>query len=871
MRSFNQIGRLPAPTDNVAIAVRRLEAGTAFDFDGKTLVLSHTVLEGHRFAVVPIEKGEYLYSWKMPFGMASERIETGDYVCNVGVLEALRGRDIDFELPERANFIDEIPSFTFNADRFEPAEQIHSAANQYYFEGFDKGRRGVGTRNYIAILAASSWASGLVRRLAAECSDFTESLPNIDGVVPIAHTEGDDEKQFNKELVLRTLAGFCVHPNIGAVLMVDAPGSSITCDGLLEYLRSNDYPIDDVLHAGFSMQGDVESVLAEGKNIVVSWLSKVNRAERSRQSVRHLNIALQCGGSDAFSGVSGNPLAAWVAREVIKEGGRANLAETDELIGAESYVLQRVRNLETAERFLAVKDRFVEVAERHGSSAAGNPSGGNKYRGLYNIYLKSLGAAMKRNPDVRLDYVIEYGETMTEPGYYFMDSPGNDLESIAGQVASGGNVIFFVTGNGSITNFPFVPTIKIVTTTPRYELLAEDMDVNAGAYLDGTSMDELGADTLGLTLRVASGEKSAGERAGHAQVQLWRNWRLASGESRPTDPGSHLLAGNPLLAASSGAPGPDVPDLSLVPPQVALVLPTSLCSAQIARMAAERLDASGKASVLGVSRFVSLVHTEGCGVSSGPAEDLFIRTMTGYLSHPAIKYAFLLEHGCEKTHNDYFSRYMARHGMDTERFGWASIQRDGGIENVLALIDAWFGEKVGEKNAQHPRIMNIGLLIDAAPANGAVDTLASAVRAVVDAGGSVVAANTNAAASLHEHLALKNAKPTLNYGQAPGRAGYHVMAVPTSHVQETLAGLGATGVDAILVVSERAAIDGHPFIPVVHAALSARSDIDISIEDGTHVLLQRIRAAAAGEYVPLCDRYGLVDFQMSRGWQGISL
>jgi altronate dehydratase len=115
----------------------------------------------------------------------------------------------------------------------------------------------------------------------------------------------------------------------------------------------------------------------------------------------------------------------------------------------------------------------------HGHSAEGNPSGGNKFRGLYNIALKSIGAARKKDPEVQLDYVIDYSERMTAPGFYFMDSPGNDLESIAGQVASGCNMIFFTTGNGSITNFPFVPTVKFVTTTGRWNLLHDDMDVNA--------------------------------------------------------------------------------------------------------------------------------------------------------------------------------------------------------------------------------------------------------------------------------------------------------------------------------------------------------------------------------------------------------
>ena len=301
------------------------------------------------------------------------------------------------------------------------------------------------------------------------------------------------------------------------------------------------------------------------RQLINSWLESVNSLMRTEQSLENLKIALQCGGSDAFSGISGNPLAAYVAKEVIRYGGCANLAETDELIGSEAYVLQNVRDLKTARTFLDTIERFKERVSWHGHSAEGNPSGGNNFRGLYNIAIKSIGAAMKRHPDVCLDYVIDYSRLMEKPGYYFMDSPGNDLESIAGQVASGSNMIFFVTGNGSITNFPFVPTIKIVTTTGRYEMLTKDMDVNAGAYLDGTPMEELGEAMLDLTVDVASGEQSVGEKAGHSQVSLWRDWKqtgpvdldpllteseLKSGEPIPIETSRESAVRKPILLRS---------------------------------------------------------------------------------------------------------------------------------------------------------------------------------------------------------------------------------------------------------------------------------------------------------------------------------
>ena len=139
--------------------------------------------------------------------------------------------------------------------------------------------------------------------------------------------------------------------------------------------------------------------------------------------------------------------------ELINHGGKALIAETPELMGAEAYILSNVRNREVQEKFLQTQDNYRELIGYHGQTAEANPSGGNQFRGLYNIALKSLGAAMKKPPEVCLDDVVAYGEPIESKGHYlFMDSPGNDIESIAGQVASGCNMVAFTTGNGSITN-----------------------------------------------------------------------------------------------------------------------------------------------------------------------------------------------------------------------------------------------------------------------------------------------------------------------------------------------------------------------------------------------------------------------------------
>src|SRR3954470_3820974 len=528
---FDSVARLPEPGDNVAIAVRRLNAGEAINFGGQTFKLSTTILEGHRFAVKLMALGEPLLSWKMPFGFALRNIEPGEYVCNEKILWALRQRRVEFELPAAPNFKDYYVPFRLDESTFRPGKQVERSNTRLTFEGFRRpADRGVGTRNFIAILGTTSRTTGYARALADRFRDVRKDFPKIDGVVAIAHTEsGTESKPNNAEFVLRTLAGFMTHSNIGAILAVDAGTEFLNNQRLREYMIDHGYPLEDLLHKFHSASGSFPSDLTEGEKIVRSWLQPVNQFSRTAESVEHLRIGLQCGGSDAFSGVSGNPLVGWVTKELVRYGGSANLAETDELIGAESYILANIRDLQTARAFLATIASFQERAGWHGHTGEGNPSGGNNYRGLYNIAVKSIGAARKKDPDVRVDYVIDYSVPMRSPGFYFMDSPGNDLESIAGQVGSGCNLILFTTGNGSITNFPFVPTIKVMTNTGRYNLLQHEMDVNAGRYLDGTPMEQLGTEAFELTVRVASGERTAGEKAGHSQVQLWRDWRQTDG------------------------------------------------------------------------------------------------------------------------------------------------------------------------------------------------------------------------------------------------------------------------------------------------------------------------------------------------------
>ena len=892
---FDDVARIPKEGDNVAIVGRRLEAGTIVMRDAQELTLPHTVLEGHRIIVDPIARGEPLLSWGLPFGIALHDLAPGAYVCNASILKTLAGRRGDFTLPNEPNFQDHVSTYVFDESAFKPGTQVAPATSPATIEGFGRpGTRGVGTRNFVVVIGMTSRTAAFVEALAQRFADVRQSFPNVDGVVAVKHTEGDGEiNPNNRDLVLRTLAGFVVHANVGAVMIADYGSEPITTDTLRTFTREHHYPLSDVLHDFFRIESDTGRALDAAARRIESWLPKVNAVDRTRTPVSHLKVALQCGGWDAFSGVSGNALAGHVAKLILSHGGSANLAETDELIGAEPYVLKNVRDIGTARRFLEMIEKFRTYAHNHGASAEGNPSGGNRYRGLYNITLKSIGAARKRDPDVRLDQVIDYGARMNEPGYYFMDSPGNDLESIAGQVASGANIIFFITGNGSITNFPFVPTLKFVTTSGRFDMLSDEMDVNAGRYMDGESLEALGGEIFELVLRTASGEASKGERAGHAQVQIWRDWRreapLPESVQRSAPPTSKqplaTKPGDPISFRFDAYPSPR----GYTTDRVGLIMPTSLCSGMPANVIAKKL--SQRAREFGVSRIVSLAHTEGCG--SANAEPLYLQTLAGHVRHRFVKGTVFLEHGCEKTHNDAIRQSLAEVGEDTESCGWASIQLDGGSDKVADNVTEWFDTRMGraplpDRESVDARELRLGIMTTGELPSETAELLAHLARDLISAGATVVVPDgsglTACAPWRDDLLADADASdPTVAYGNGIEHPGLHVMEAPSSNPVEIVTGLGGTGAEIVLAHVGDCPLPSHPMIPVLQISAAERviaryrDDLDLVLDptlthhDQRDAILRCLMETASGKYRPVAADRGFSSFQLTRGLFGLSM
>ncbi|MFI7480942.1 UxaA family hydrolase [Kocuria sp. M1R5S2] len=889
---------LPDAGDNAAIATERIEAGERIDIDGRPVTVRTVVPKGHRLCVKRITSGDHLMSWGYPFGYATAQIEPGDYLCNERMKDVLTMRNPeDYATGLSVNFLDrdttqeqalpENPVLTNNPRHPDSGRG---------FMGYRRGPgRGWGTRNDVAIIGVTSRARSLVLAATEELQEYSHGLANVDALTPVVHTEGGSSTlMHNKHLLLRTLAGFAVNPNVGAAVFVNDPDSPVSNVELLQQLTSlGGLHLESTIRY-FVADADFEDSVSSLAALVRPLLAAADKCTRERAPLEGLKLGLQCGGSDAFSGVTANPLLGTAVQELLDGGATANLAETDELIGAEEHVLARVADENVAERFLEKQNAFKKYAQRHGQTAEGNVSGGNLYRGLYNITLKSLGAGRKKDPDTALEHVIGYGEPMSAPGYYFMDSPGNDLESIAGQVASGANLILFTTGNGSITNFPFVPTIKIVTTNERFQLLETDMDFNAGTLLEGADFADVAHELVELTCRVASGEKSKGEYTGQSQVQIWRDWRQAGdpGSDEATGP-SRTFSGEPLVPADvAGTLQPA--DAVGSPPgdhrrRIIEILPSSLCSGQVAEQIAARVNDSLR--TLGLSdswEVIALPHTEGCGVSGGDAEEVYTRTMLGYAMHPAVDHTIFLEHGCEKTHNDYFKDSLRTRGVETSGFGWAGIQRSGGITAVTGIVDELVHEHIrargaGSDEPTKPAGRIIGLATAVDPAGQTARTAVDVVRRLLALGTSVVISETDQLLSSKdflEGLTVHDVHPTLPYAGAVQDPGLHVMECSSSDWLEVSTGLGATGAETLLVFAGTHPVQPHRMLPVLQIGTtsgeSTEKKFDFTVgsadtSDTASAIIDRIEDVNRGDYAPVVKPRPNVGFQISRGFWGVSL
>ena len=476
-------------SDNVATATAPLEVGQVVDGVTPTALIAR----GHKIALQAISQGEEVRKYAQLIGYASSDIAPGDHVHTHNV--DLRNRDVAYEF----------------ANNLRPV----TPATPDTFMGYRRENGSVGTRNYIAVLTSVNCSATAARRIAAYFTpERLAAYPNVDGVVAYVHGTGcgmaGDGEGF--EALQRVMWGFARHPNHAGVLMVGLGCEMNQIDWLLEAWGLKHGPLFQTMNiqnvAGFTR------TVKMGIEKVEAMLPLANQATRTPRPASEIKLALQCGGSDAWSGVTANPALGHACDLLVAQGGTGVLAETPEIYGAEHLLTRRAVDKDVGGRLIGLIDWWQDYTARNKGSMDNNPSPGNKAGGLTTILEKSLGAAAKGGTSPLVD-VLKYAEVIRTPGFNFMDSPGYDPASVTGQMASGCNMVCFTTGRGSAYGSKPAPTIKIATNDELARRMAEDMDVNAGTILtESISIEEKGREIYDLVLKVASGEASKSEAQG---------------------------------------------------------------------------------------------------------------------------------------------------------------------------------------------------------------------------------------------------------------------------------------------------------------------------------------------------------------------
>jgi altronate hydrolase len=388
------------------------------------------------------------------------------------------------------------------------------------FLGYRREDGRVGTRNYIAVVAASNCAAHTADRIAQSYEGETLP-PGVDGVVAFPHGEGCGHSMGpDLDQLRRTLAGVLVHPNVSAAVIL---GLGCEVNQIDHYLGQGTARSGRL--AGLTVQGSggTRGTVEAARREIARFIEQAAAERRTEVPASKLALGLNCGGSDSFSGITANPALGRCSDLLAEWGGAPVLAETPEIVGAEHLLVRRARNRQVAEKLLACIRNYKQYLNRfEGSSFDDNPSPGNKAGGLTNILEKSLGAVAKGGTST-LMAVYEYAERVDGPGFAFMNTPGYDPVSLTGLAAGGCNLIAFTTGRGSAIGFPTIPVIKVATNSATYRAMTDNMDVNAGTIADGSqTVEQVGRQIFDLMLEVASGRRTCAERLGHQEFVPWR-------------------------------------------------------------------------------------------------------------------------------------------------------------------------------------------------------------------------------------------------------------------------------------------------------------------------------------------------------------
>ena len=485
------------PKDNVAVALTDLAVGETC----LKILLRQNIPSGHKFALCNIAAGEPLIKYGMSIGEAATNIRPGEHVHVHNLHTLLNETTPVIEYDEHHGQETSLPA-------------------SHYFSGHGREDGKVGIRNDIWIIPLVGCINGPVRQLVRSAQ---QSLPNNMQIIPLEHSYGCSQLGDDLHTTASLLASLARHPNAGGVLIV-----SLGCENnSLDYFKPLLGTFNDKRIRFLKMQ-EPGNEMERGRELIRELILYAEQSQKSLFPTEKLCIGLKCGGSDAFSGITANPLLGQFADRLIGEGGTVVLTEVPEMFGAETLLLSRCSNKATHAKCVCMLDDFRRYFLRYGQPVYENPSPGNKDGGISTLEEKSLGCVQKGGSR-RITGVLNYGDAVVSGGScgsrgsHLLSGPGNDLVSSAALAAAGCQLILFTTGRGT----PFgtvVPTLKVSSNSTLAKDKPHWIDFDAGKLLNEVAMDTLTDELFELVLDVASEKQTTkNEQNGYRNIAIFRD------------------------------------------------------------------------------------------------------------------------------------------------------------------------------------------------------------------------------------------------------------------------------------------------------------------------------------------------------------
>ncbi|MFF5306387.1 UxaA family hydrolase [Streptomyces sp. NPDC013161] len=491
---------MPRPgVDDIGLLLSDVPEGTPLELPDGTTPAAGDIAAGHKVALHGIAKDAPVRKYGEVIGVALADIPAGGHVHvhNLGI-----GR-----WEERA---------ASPSPRRTPPTRVSPTRD--HFLGYRRPDGRAATRNYLVVVPTVNCSATVARMVALRADALHKGTPGLDGVIALPHDLGCGmaEGTPGDAILRRTLRGYLGHANVAGALLI-----SLGCEV--------NQP-ENILGGGVDAEtlaiqqlGGTAATLNAALDRIADLVSRITRTHRVPIPLAELTLGLQCGGSDAYSGLTANPTLGVAADLLVAAGGKVVLGETPEIYGAHHLLRDRASTPEAAARIDQLIAWWQEYTAANGATLDNNPSRGNRAGGITTIWEKSLGAVLKSGT-TPLNDVVGYAEPVTAPGLTFMDTPGYDPVSATGMVAGGANLLAFTTGRGSLFGSRPVPCLKISTTSGLYDRMRGDIDFDAGPAMSHTGQLTYGTALFEALVDMASGAESKSEALGFGTEEIvpWR-------------------------------------------------------------------------------------------------------------------------------------------------------------------------------------------------------------------------------------------------------------------------------------------------------------------------------------------------------------